>query len=74
MKSNNTNCRCCDIHRADIVAMLKKKELSLRALSVQNGLSADTLKNTLNKPWPKGEKIIADALGVKPEKIWPSRY
>ncbi|EEJ2444476.1 helix-turn-helix domain-containing protein [Salmonella enterica subsp. enterica serovar 13,23:y:e,n,z15] len=25
-------------------------------------------------PWPKGERLIAEALGVAPEKIWPSRY
>ncbi|EAY6167646.1 transcriptional regulator, partial [Salmonella enterica subsp. enterica] len=24
--------------------------------------------------WPKGEKMIADALEVTPEHIWPSRY
>ncbi|MBP1524692.1 helix-turn-helix domain-containing protein [Salmonella enterica subsp. enterica serovar Worthington] len=23
---------------------------------------------------PKGEKLIDEALGVAPEKIWPSRY
>ncbi|EHE2725738.1 transcriptional regulator, partial [Salmonella enterica] len=23
---------------------------------------------------PKGERLIAEALGVAPEKIWPSRY
>ena len=41
-------------HRADIVAALKKKGWSLRAL--------------------KGERIIAAAIGVKPEEIWPERY
>ncbi|UJL40500.1 helix-turn-helix domain-containing protein [Salmonella enterica subsp. enterica serovar Kentucky] len=24
--------------------------------------------------WPKGEKLSDEALGVAPEKIWPSRY
>ncbi|WP_162265502.1 helix-turn-helix domain-containing protein, partial [Salmonella enterica] len=28
----------------------------------------------LNRRWPKGERLIAEALGVAPEKIWPSRY
>ncbi|EAR9629625.1 transcriptional regulator, partial [Salmonella enterica] len=23
---------------------------------------------------PKGERLIAEARGVAPEKIWPSRY
>ncbi|MDU9087368.1 YqiA/YcfP family alpha/beta fold hydrolase, partial [Klebsiella pneumoniae] len=26
------------------------------------------------KAWPKGEKLIADAMGISPEIIWPSRY
>ncbi|HDT6506775.1 TPA: helix-turn-helix domain-containing protein [Klebsiella aerogenes] len=33
-----------------------------------------TLTNALNRRWPKGERLIAEALGVAPEKIWPSRY
>ncbi|WP_404873652.1 transcriptional regulator [Klebsiella pneumoniae] len=28
----------------------------------------------LNRRWPKGERLIAEALGVAPETIWPSRY
>lgn len=67
---NNTD----DVHRADIVAMLKKRKMSLRSLSVANGLSPNTLKNALDKPWPKGERIIAQALELNPQDIWPSRY
>ncbi|EAA7245478.1 hypothetical protein BVD23_22360 [Salmonella enterica] len=33
-----------------------------------------TLANALYRHWPKGEKLIADALGVTPEQIWPCRY
>ncbi|MBJ4981286.1 helix-turn-helix domain-containing protein, partial [Salmonella enterica subsp. enterica serovar Agona] len=33
-----------------------------------------TLTNALNRRWPKGERLIAEALGVAPEQIWPSRY
>ena len=63
-----------DWHRADIGAALKKKGLSFAALSRQNGLAPTTLNNALVRPWPKGERIIAEAIGVPPEKIWPSRY
>ncbi|MFA0465227.1 helix-turn-helix domain-containing protein, partial [Vibrio sp. 10N.261.45.F1] len=38
------------------------------------GLAATTLSNTLSRPWPKGERIIADALNKHPKEIWPSRY
>lgn len=63
-----------DWHRADIVAALKKKGFSVRQLSREAGLSENTLANALRSPWPKGQEIIACAIGVKPETIWPSRY
>lgn len=63
-----------DWHRADIIAALKKKGSSVSALSRENGLAASTLANALRFPWPKGEKIIADAIGEEPSVIWPSRY
>lgn len=63
-----------DWHRADIVAALKKKGWSVRKLSLAAGLSPDTLKGALQFPYPKGETIIAAAIGIKPEEIWPTRY
>ncbi|QKN83444.1 helix-turn-helix domain-containing protein [Scandinavium goeteborgense] len=63
-----------DMHPADIIAQLRKRNSSLAALSRQSGLSSSTLANALNRPWPKGECLIADALGVEPCFIWPSRY
>ena len=64
-----------DWHRADVVAALKKAGWSVRALSVANELRPDTLRNALYCPfYPKGEKIIADALDMKPEDIWPQRH
>lgn len=62
------------IHPADIIAMLHKRKMSLAALSRQAGLSSSTLANTLQLPWPKGEKIIAEALELDPAVIWPERY
>ncbi|MDJ0091472.1 helix-turn-helix transcriptional regulator [Pantoea allii] len=63
-----------DWHPADIIAGIKKQGTSLAALSRKAGLASSTLANALTRPWPKGESIIAAALGVKPEQIWPSRY
>jgi len=63
-----------DWHRVDIVAALHKEGLSMRNLSVKAGLKPDTLKNALSRAYPKGERIIADALGTEPAYIWPSRY
>lgn len=63
-----------DWHSADIIAALKKKGTNLSALSREAGLASSTLANALRRPWPKGERLIAEALGEKPERIWPSRY
>ncbi|EBY3807670.1 transcriptional regulator [Salmonella enterica] len=63
-----------DWHSADIIAALKKRGTSMAAESRRAGLSSSTLANALTRHWPKGEKLIADALGVTPEHIWPSRY
>lgn len=63
-----------DWHRADVVAALHKRGWSLRKLSVQNGLSEGTLKSALDRPYKKAEGIIAAAIGMSPEDIWPERY
>lgn len=64
-----------DWHRADIVAALRKAGWSLRKLSTHHGYaSANTLSVALERPWPRGEQLIARALGLEPEAIWPSRY
>ncbi|EMX8695952.1 helix-turn-helix domain-containing protein [Klebsiella michiganensis] len=63
-----------NMHRADIVAALHKKNLTLSQLGRQHNLSPYTLKNALDKPYPKAEKIIAEAIGAKPQDIWPERY
>lgn len=73
MKKGN-DMRSKDWHSADVIAALKKKGTTLAELSRQSGLSSSTLSNTLVRPWTKGESIIAQRLGLTPDKIWPSRY
>ncbi|ECE0829601.1 transcriptional regulator [Salmonella enterica subsp. enterica] len=63
-----------DWHPADIIAAVRKQGTSIAALSRNAGLAPSTLANVLYRRWPKGEKLIADVLGVAPEHIWPSRY
>lgn len=63
-----------DWHKADIIAALHKRGSSLAAESRKAGLASSTLANALTRHWPKGERIIAHALELQPEVIWPSRY
>lgn len=68
------NTRNEDWHQADIIAALRKKGTTLAAVSRTAGLSSSTLANALSRPWPKGEKLISQAIGVPASAIWPSRY
>ncbi|MCL6408018.1 helix-turn-helix domain-containing protein [Dickeya dadantii] len=63
-----------DWHPADIIAGLRKRGTTLAAVSREAGLASSTLVNTLVRHWPKGERLIANALNKRPEEIWPSRY
>lgn len=63
-----------DLHPAEIVAKLHMAGLSIRSLSIANGLHPNTLADTIRRRYPRGERIIARALQMKPEDIWPSRY
>ncbi|WP_374342656.1 helix-turn-helix domain-containing protein [Azonexus sp.] len=64
-----------DWHPADIKAALDKAGWTLRALAQHHGLTSSTpLSHTFLRSYPLNEKRIADAIGVTPQEIWPSRY
>jgi len=63
-----------DWHPAIVVARLRMAGWSLRSLSVRHGLTHSTLQKANSQPYPHAERIIARAIGVKPQDIWPSRY
>ena len=69
-----TKARKQDWHPADVIAALRKKGTSMAELSRNTGLNSSTLSNALSRPWPKGEWLIANAIGVHPAEIWPTRY
>ncbi len=64
-----------DWHKADVKAALEKAGWSLRQLSFHHGYKhSATLKRVFQQPWPKGERLVAEAIGHSPQDIWPSRY
>ena len=63
-----------DWHRADIKAALEKQGWTLRQLSLHHLYAGKSLATALAKPWPRGEGIIAEAIGVPAQRIWPTRY
>jgi Ner family transcriptional regulator len=63
-----------DWHPADVLAALKKRGFSLAGLSVANGYHPTAAGKALKQPWPAIERLLAEAIGVAPQEIWPSRY
>lgn len=64
-----------DWHPADIKAALHKKGITLKGIADAYGLtSSSTLSSVFTRSYPLNEKRIADAIGVHPMVIWPSRY
>ena len=53
---------------------LEERGLTYRYLSLQAGLREDSLKSVARTPCKSYERIIANALGMKPEDIWPTRW
>lgn len=65
-----------DWHRAEIWAALRMtpEGWNFTSLGRAHGYSNNAVSETCNRPWPAVEKVIADALGMTPQEIWPSRY
>jgi len=61
-------------HAEDVKAAIRKKGLTLSALSKKHHYSDSYLRGTLIRRRPRGEEIIARFLGVSPAEIWPDRY
>lgn len=64
-----------DWHPADIIAALRKKNWTLKALALHHGLKdSSSMSAALVRSLPANEQRIANAIGVHPKVIWPSRY
>jgi len=74
MNDSESNERTIDWHPADVLAALKKRGYSLAGLSVANGYHPTAAGKALKQPWPAMERLVAEAIGLPPQTIWPSRY
>lgn len=63
-----------DWHSADIKAALEKVGCTLRQLSLTHNYAGGIVQKALTQAYPACETIIANAIGVTPQTIWPSRY
>ncbi|MDO8776221.1 MAG: helix-turn-helix domain-containing protein [Burkholderiaceae bacterium] len=72
MNTNRTTSAQEDMHPADVIAALHKRNLSMRQIAQANGYAH--ISRVLYGRWLAAEQLVAKALGMKPEDIWPSRY
>lgn len=63
-----------DWHWEDIKAALRKAEGSFDAFAAKHDLTRSAVTNVKSRRYPKVQRLIAEAIGVTPEQIWPSRY
>lgn len=61
-----------DWHPAQVKAALEMRETNLSQLARTHGYRH--FNAVLVRPWVAAELIVAKALCLKPEEIWPSRY
>jgi Ner family transcriptional regulator len=61
-----------DWHSAQVKAALEMSGTNLSKLAKEHGYAH--INEVLNRPWVAAERIVARALGLAPEAIWPSRY
>ena len=71
---NTTQKPAPDWTRDKVLAELAKAGWSLRRLALHHEIGPSTLQQVLYRPYPRGEQRIAEALGLEPKQIWPTRY
>ncbi|MGL5343538.1 MAG: helix-turn-helix domain-containing protein [Plesiomonas sp.] len=57
-----------------ISAALENQGTDVATLERSQGLKPGSMRNVFYRPCSKYEQVIAGAVGVPPELIWPSRY
>jgi Ner family transcriptional regulator len=62
------------LHREDIKAAVRKRGTTLKALSLDGGLSESACRKALDVPSPRAEALIAACLKKPLHQIWPDRY
>jgi len=72
--STNQNTESEHWDKERVKAELRRKGFTLASLARIHGKGRTYFSLVLIYPLRKGEKIIADILGVHPSEIWPARY
>lgn len=61
-------------HPEEIKARVRMNGTTLAEISRRGGLNQEACSWALKHPWPRAERLIADAIGCEPCELWPDRY
>lgn len=62
------------MHRADILASIKKTGSTITQVSIEAGLSPSACSKALSVRFPAAEQAISRRLNLPLHVIWPARY
>ncbi len=60
--------------RAWVIYQLSLKGTSLAALARELGVRPTTIYQAFDRPYPRMEQAIAEAVGITPQELFPERY
>jgi len=63
-----------DWHWADVKAALERRGESVASVARTHGLHRATLCMAKTRWSPRAQLLLAQALRMRPEQIWPQRY
>jgi Ner family transcriptional regulator len=61
-------------HPEQIKGLIRMRGVTMTGLCRSWGYSESCIRQTLKRPSPRIEQLIAEFLGVKPQFLWPDRY
>lgn len=60
--------------RAWVIYQLSLSGNSLAAVAEQAGVKRQTMYGVFSAPYPRMEAVVASALGITPQQLFPERY
>jgi Ner family transcriptional regulator len=57
-----------------VIYQFKLRRSTLSTVANNDGVSKQCVYQAFDHPYPRMEKLIAEALGLEPRDLWPDRY
>lgn len=61
-------------HKEDIKVAIRKRGVTMEALSLANGLHVNACTMALIRPSIHAERVITEFLNISPLQLWPQRF